>query len=83
MAQFSFQIPDAKEQDIIDAWCIQEGYQAMILDTTGPSPQLIANPETKTQFAKKTLKHVLLQAYIRKKAEDSRKQAEIDATNEV
>ena len=80
MAQFSFQIPDAKETAIIDAWCAQEGYPEMVDDGQGG---LIANPQTKTQFAKQTLKKLFVQAYIRQQAEIARAAAEVTAQGDI
>lgn len=66
MAQFSFQLPDAKENAIIDAWCNQEGYQISVSDGNGG---MIDNPETKVQFAKRTVKNKMKDAYVRYQAE--------------
>ena len=80
MAQFSFQIPDAKETAIIDAWCVQEGYQEMVTDGNGG---LTNNPETKTQFAKRTLKRYFTLAYVRQQGDAARVEAESNALDEV
>lgn len=80
MAQFSFQIPDAKETAIIDAWCAQEGYKDMIDNGQGG---FIANPQTKVQFAKQTLKKLFVQAYVRQQAEIARAAAEATAQGDV
>lgn len=69
MAQFAFQLPDNKEAAIIDAWCFQEGYQTSVPDENGV---MVENPETKTQFAKRTVKQKMKEAYIRYQAEQAR-----------
>lgn len=80
MAQFSFQLPDAKETAIIDAWCYQEGYQTTVSDGAGG---MIANPETKVQFAKRTVKNKMKEAYVRYQAEQARIAATAIADGEV
>ena len=80
MAQFSFQLPDAKEDAIIDAWCNQEGYQISVSDGNGG---MIANPETKVQFAKRTVKNKMKNAYVRYQAEQARLAAAAIADGEV
>ncbi len=80
MAQFSFQLPDAKEAAIIDAWYVQEGYQNAVPDENGV---MVANPETKVQFAKRTVKQKMKDAYIRYQAEQARINAAAIADAEV
>ena len=76
MGEFSFKLPDDKEAAIIDAWCFQEGYSEIISDENG---QMIANPETKTQFAQRTVKQKMKDVYIRYQAEQARLAATIAA----
>ena len=80
MTQFAFQLPDAKETAIIDAWAYQEGYQTAVPDGNGG---MIANPETKTQFAKRTVKRKMQEAYIRYQSEQARLAAITIADGEV
>jgi len=80
MATFSFQIPDAKETAIINAWCVQEGYQIIVEDSNGV---MIANPETPTQFAKKTLKKYFTQPYVQRQVDAARVAVESSVLGEV
>lgn len=80
MAQFSFQLPDANEDAIIDAWCNQEGYQISVPDENGG---MIDNPETKVQFAQRTVKNMMKQAYVRYQAEQARIAAASIADSEI
>ena len=72
MTQFSFDLPESKYDEIIDAWCSQEGYSL-----------LEQNQETKLEFAQRTLKEKLLDAYIRNAAELARIAAIETAQNEI
>lgn len=82
MTQFSFNLNDEKHDAIVDAWCAVEGYQAMIDDGTGTNT-LIANPETKLQFAKRTVKQKMRETYVRHAAEQARLAAISTAEGEV
>lgn len=68
MANISFTIPDDKLDEILDAFCIQEGYDEMILI----DDVLVPNPESKLLFTRKTLKKILKSAYVRRKGELAR-----------
>lgn len=81
MGQFAFQLPDNKETAIIDAWCAQEQYQALVEDIVNGG--MIENPETKTQFAKRTVKQKMKDAYVKYQAEQARIAAETAANAEV
>jgi len=61
MAEFTvtITIPDAKVTDMIDAIAFIHRYKDQIEDPQNPG-ELIANPETKTQFAQRRMKEVLI-----------------------
>lgn len=82
MTTFSFNLNDLKHDAIVDAWCATEGYQAMINDGTGTG-NLIANPESKLQFAKRTVKRKMQDAYVRHQADLARIAAAATAEGEV
>lgn len=80
MTQFCFDLPDTKYDDIIDAWCMQEGYSLMAQDESG---LMVANPESKLEFTQRTVKEKMQDAYIRNAAELARKAAVEAAQNEI
>lgn len=80
MTNFTFNLPDLKHDAIVDAWCFIEGYQSMILDGLGG---MTPNPETKLQFAKRTVKRKMQDAYVRYNAELARLAAAAQAEGEV
>lgn len=80
--QFNFNLPDNKHDAIVDAWCAQEGYQPMIDNGQGIGV-LIQNPETPLQFAKRTVKRKMQDAYVRRTAELARIAAAAAAEGEV
>lgn len=82
MTTFSFNLNDNEHDAIVDAWCAVEGYQAMIDDGTGTGHQ-IANPETKLQFAKRTVKRKMQDTYVRYAAEVARLAAAANAEGEI
>jgi DNA polymerase III epsilon subunit-like protein len=82
MTTFSFNLNDNKHDAIVDAWCAVEGYQAMIDNGQGIGV-MIANPETKLQFAKRTVKRKMQDAYVRYNADMARIAAAAAAEGEV
>lgn len=80
MTQFNFDLPDTKHDEIIDAWCIQEGYSLM---TPGDGGVMVENPESKLEFAKRTVKEKMQDAYIRNAAELARIAATQAAQSEI
>ena len=82
MTTFSFNLNDLKHDDIVNAWCVCEGYKEMIDDGTGTNT-LIPNPESKLQFSKRTVKRKMQDAYVRHQAELARLAAIITAEGEV
>ena len=73
---------DPKDLALIDALCASYGYQAQISDSNG---QLIPNPETKEQFAKKQVKKFMRAIYksyvVTTAADTARKDAEQNFNN--
>ncbi len=70
MAQITFNIPDAISVEILDAFCAANDYRNTIVDANGND---IPNPETKQQFAKRTLRQIYTGPF--------RNQKSIDAAN--
>ncbi len=82
MTTFSFELNDERFNDIIDAWCFQEGYSPLI-DDGQDTNTLIPNPVSKLEFAQRTVKRKMQEAYIRYASELARIAAENLAQNEV
>lgn len=79
MANITFTIPDDKVAAVVDAFCAQEGYQAMIWENDVQIP----NPETKNQFARRTLKQIMKNAYVNHQAELAKQAAAAAANGEL
>jgi hypothetical protein len=79
MANITFNLPDDKVDAVVDAFCAQSGYQAMIWGNDVQVP----NPETKMQFTRRTLKQIMKTAYVTYQAELAKAAAVAAANNEL
>lgn len=79
MANITFTLPDDKVDAVVDAFCAQSGYQAMIWENDVQVP----NPETKIQFTRRTLKQLMKTAYVNHQAELAKAAAAATASNEL
>jgi hypothetical protein len=57
MATLSFQIPDARMPELVDAWSL--GWPAEVIDPADPS-KMIPNPQTQQQYAKEQIRQVIV-----------------------
>jgi len=71
----SIVLPGDKADDIIDAWCINEGYAETIVD----NGETIPNPVDKATFTTECLRTLLTRCYVRSVADAARRAAEADA----
>jgi hypothetical protein len=72
----SIVLPGDRADDIIDAWCANEGY----VETISQNGQMIPNPVDKTTFTIECLRTLLTRCYVRSVAEAARIAAEVDAS---
>jgi len=79
MANITFNLPDDKVDAVVDAFCAQEGYQAMIWENDVQIP----NPETKIQFTRRTLKQIMKAAYVNRQASLAKAAAAAAAEGEL
>lgn len=68
-------LPADKSDDIINAWCTNEGYSETIVE----NGETIPNPIDKVTFTKDCLRTLLTRCYVRSVAEEARIAAEAAA----
>lgn len=69
----SIVLPSDKFDDIINAWCVNEGYVETTTDDNGDE---VPNPIDKTTFTIDCLRTLLTRCYVRTVADDARRLAE-------
>ncbi len=77
---FSFETGSVTVARIVDAMALHYGYQANIPDPANAG-QTIANPETKAQFAKSQIRHIIMEAVKNAEMTEARQAAEATVTN--
>ena len=79
MAQISFNIPDAKVTELLDAFCTWHGWT----DTVTVNGSTVANPESQIQFVRRTLREIYVGPFKQLRAKAAAEAAAIAAQNEV
>jgi len=83
MAAITFTIDDALVTRVLDGFALAHRYQETIQDPDVLYSRHIPNPETKSQFLKKTIKNIVIQSVKSaeaKQAGKSARQAKLDDT---
>lgn len=78
MAQMSFTIPDSILARVINGVAYQNGYQDQVPDANG---NLVANPYSKTQFAKDCLKAYVKNCVVSWEANQAAETARVAAVS--
>lgn len=78
--RFSFNLPDDKFDAVIGAFANANGYQETIADSNN---QVIPNPQTREQFAKKFVRDLLIHSYAESLAQSAAQTARHNARQGV